>query len=216
MDNIYLHAIYAFQNKYNQNETLRVLKNILKSDAILSRRLQRYRDPYGFNGLDYISLCDYDRRNMHHERFPNYTAFKTYVTESLSIVFPKDKITVIKPQMVDFIGAEHKNLKTMEELGLSPNKRYSDLYDEVQVKDSVPLSLMSSITMPLQKMSKTFYSERIITYLVQKEIEQIKELLIKYNHEVPIYDIDTFIPLEDTRNVKTLVKKYYNKNIVTK
>lgn len=54
MENIYLHAIYAFNNHYSQQDKLRILKHILKSNAILSRRLQMYRDPYGFNGLDYI------------------------------------------------------------------------------------------------------------------------------------------------------------------
>lgn len=31
MENIYLHAIYAFNNHYSQQDTVRILKHILKS-----------------------------------------------------------------------------------------------------------------------------------------------------------------------------------------
>lgn len=98
-----------------------------------------YKDPYGFNGLDYISLCDYDKRDLHHEDMPLYNAFYSYVKESLSLMFPKEKIKAIKPQMVDFVGISDKGLDKMLQLGLSEEQRYSDLYDEVQVKDKIPL-----------------------------------------------------------------------------
>ena len=211
MNNIYLHAIYAYYNRYCHEETIKKLEYILKSDAILSRRLQMNNDPYGFNGIDYISLCDYEKRNLHHEGMPDYTAYYSYIRESLSLMFPKDKIKVIKPQMVDFIGLSKSGLERMLELGLSKEKRYSDLYDEVQVKDIVPLTSLNGITMPLDKMIKGYIPENIATTIVRKELEQIKELLIKYNHEVPMYDIDSFITLDDDQNVKTLVKEYYNK-----
>lgn len=213
MENIYLHAIYAFNNHYSQQDTVRILKHILKSNAFLSRRLQMYRDPYGFNGLDYISLCDYDKRNIHHEGLPNYTAYISYIRESLSLIIPKDKITAIKPQIVDFIGICEENIETMLELGLSENERYSDLYDEVQVKDRIPLSLVTGVTMPIRKMTKPLYPESFAIYFVQKQIEQIKELLIKYNHELPMYDMDTFTSLEESQNVKKLVKENYKRNI---
>lgn len=211
MDNIYLHAIYAFYKRYRHEDTIKKLKYILESDAILSRRLQMNNDPYGFNGIDYISLCDYEKRNLHHKGMPDYTAYYSYIRESLSLMFPKDKIEVIKPKMVDFIGLSKSGLDRMLELGLSKEQRYSDLYDEVQVKDIVPLTSLNGVTMPLDKMVKGFIPENIATSMVQRELEQIKELLIKYNHEVPMYDIDSFISLDDDQNVKTLVKEYYNK-----
>ena len=95
----------------------------------------------------------------------------------------------------------------MLELGLSENERYSDLYDEVQVKDRIPLSSVTGVTMPIRKMTKPLYPESFAIYFVQKQIEQIKELLIKYNHELPMYDIDTFTSLEESQNVKKLVKE---------
>lgn len=62
--------------------------------------------------------------------------------------------------------------------------------------------------MPISKMSKSFIPESIAMTFVRRELEQIKELLIKYGHEVPMYDIDSFICLDDDQNVKTLIKKY--------
>lgn len=211
MDNIYLHAISAFYKRYRHEDTIRKLKYILESDAILSRRLQMNNDPYGFNGIDYISLCDYEKRNLHHEGMPDYTAYYSYIRKSLSLMFPKDKIEVIKPQIVDFIGLSQLGQERMLKLGLSTKKRYSDLYDEVQVKDIVPLTSLNGVTMPLDKMINGFIPENIAATTVRRELEQIKELLIKYNHEVPMYDIDSFISLDDDQNVKTLVKEYYNK-----
>ena len=99
----------------------------------------------------------------------------------------------------------------MLELGLSKKNRYSDLYDEVQVKDEIPLSSMSAVTMPLQKMTRPLLPENFAIYIVLKQIEQVKELLIKYNYDVPMYDINTFTPLEDEQSVKTLVRTYYKK-----
>ena len=45
--------------------------------------------------------------------------------------------------------------------------------------------------------------------MVLREIEKVNILLDKYNYLVPLYDIDTFEPLDNTENVKHLVKYYY-------
>ena len=205
MDNVYLHAIYAYCQRYNSEETKRKLKYILKSGAILSLRLQMIYDTYGFNGLDYISLCDYEKRNECHPELPNYTAFNSYIRESLSLMFLADSIEVVKPQVVE--KNKNGNHPKMKELGLA-KERYSDFYDEVQVKDRIPISLISGITFPIKKMTRSSFSDKYSILIVQKKIEEIMNLLIKYHHEVPMYDIDTFIPLEDEQNVKELVRKY--------
>ena len=207
-DNMYLHAIYAFYQRYNSEVTKQKLKFILMSNAILSLRLQKGRgaEAYGFNGLDYISLCDYAKRNQCHEGIPNYTSFNSYIRESLSLIFPAEKLDVIETQIVEM--SEHEVHPKMKELGLSTERRYSDFYDEVQVKDRIPLSLMSGVTFPVKKMTRPSFPEKYIILIVQKQIEEIKNLLIKYNHEVPMYDVDTFAPLEDEYNVKQLVRKY--------
>ena len=208
MENKYLHAIYAFNKRYNSEETKRILEYILSSDALLSRRLQRIRDTYGFNGLDYISLCDYDKRNICHPGLPEYTAFNSYIRESLSLMFPKESIKTITPEVVDYIGLSDEEEEKMYQLGLSKNKRYSDFYDEVQVKNKIALSLMSGITFPIKKMTRSSFPERFAIYIVQKQIEEVIELLIKYGYEVPTYDVDTFLPLEDEQNVKELVRTH--------
>lgn len=208
MDSIYLHAIYALSSRYNSNETLQKLKYILESKAILSKNMQNKKDSYGFNGLDYISLCDYDKRQLLHPIVKDYNAYYLYIIASLSIMFPKDKLQVIIPEQVNFIGID--NQEKMEELGFSNKKRYSDLLDEVQVKDEIPLSLMSGITLPISYMIKPLFSEKLTIDMVINKIEKTRKLLNKYGYDVPFYDIKTFTPLDDKDKVKTLVKEYYN------
>ena len=208
MNNIYLHAIYALSSRYNSKETLQKLKYILESNALLSKKMQEKDDAYGFNGLDYISICDYDKRNLLHPRLKDYNSYYLYIKASLSIMFPKDKLKVIIPEQVNFIGTE--NPEKMKKLGLSNKKRYSDLLDEVQVKDKVPLSLMSGITLPVSYMRKPLFSEKLTIDMVIDEIEKTRKLLNEYGYDVPFYDIKTFTPLNDKDKVRKLVKDNYN------
>lgn len=203
---IYLHGIYAKSELYDSKPTIRVLKQILKDNALLSAKLQHKIGPsILFNGMDYISLCDYQKRFDKINTMDN--AYEAYIKYSLSLIFPKDKVDVIIPQIIDIKYTDNYYGK-MKELGLSTNERYSDMPDEVQVKDRLSLDLMSGITLPISKMKNCFLNEEKTTYMVLKEIDKINELLYKYNHMVPLYDIDSFETLEES-NVKRLVKKYY-------
>lgn len=211
-EKIYLHAIYYLFNRYNPDITYERLKNILKSDAILSRRMQCIYEANGFNGLDYISICDYEKRNIIHPDVPDYTAYNLFIRESLSIIFPKGKFEVITPKILKL--DEELDKKTYDEtsLGTSSKERYSDIYDEVQAQDKIPLNLMSGITFPLHKMNSLFVGQEITTHMVIHELKRIKKLLLKYGYDVPFYDIDTKIPLDDEERVKKLVKYYYKKS----
>ena len=208
---ICLHAIDAFHNRYNSRETLSILKHILNDDALLSARLQNKKYGHGFNGIDYISLCDYEKRKFYHEGYPEYTAFRGYIMESLSIVFPKDKLPIITPQIIDICTKRREGITLMTMLGLSEDERYSDMYDEVQVKDKISLELMSGITLPIHKMRKPFQNEQKTIDLVLKEVEKICNLLALYGYEVPIYDINTFYSLKSSDNVKRLIRQMYKK-----
>ena len=207
MDNkVYLHGIYARSDEYDSRSTLNILKHILKDNALLSSRLQRKSDNQSlFNGIDYISLCDYEKRK---EKFnSNYNSYEGYIRYSLSLAFPKNKVDAIIPQLIEIekIGNYYNK---MRELGLSTERRYTDLPDEVQVKDRISLDFMSAITLPISKMKNPFLNEDKTVYMVLKEIEKVNKLLLKYKHLVPLYDIDTLEKLDES-TTKKLVKYYY-------
>ena len=102
-------------------------------------------------------------------------------------MIPKTKLNSIKPEIVPPVS----DYPTIQYYGLSKDKRYSDLPDEVQVKDKISLDMMSGITLPLSKMKNIFFNESRTTKMVLKEIEKVNKLLDEYNHLVPIYDIDS-------------------------
>lgn len=208
--NIYMHAINSLYSRYHPKETNKILEWILKSNALLSLRKRKIKESYGFNGPDYISLCDYEKRNLCHKEDRSYTAYNGYIRRSLSLIFPKDKLTVVTPEVIDICTKNNRGISNMILLGHSTDTRYSDMYDEVQVKDKVPLSLMTGITVPLEKMYRPLYSEQKTIEYVIKELEILKQLLLAYNYDIPIYDIDTFEELDNKENIKKLVKYYYH------
>ncbi len=202
MDNkIYLHGIHSLSDSYDSRTTLKILKKVLQSNALLSAKMQNKKFYIIlFNGLDYISLCDYEKKDT-----TNNNAYENYIRYSLSLIFPKNKINVIEPELVDMVF----DYDTIRNYGLSKNKRYTDLPDEAQVKDKISLDLMTGITLPISKMKNIFLNETRTINMVLREIEKVNILLDKYNHLVPLYDIDTFESLDNTENVKHLVKHYY-------
>ena len=211
--NIYLHAIYAKSDLYDPASTLRVLKQILKSQALLSKRMQnKAKSDVYFNGIDYISLCDYNKRTEKYKR--RYNAYEGYIRYSLSLMFPQEKLSVITPEMIDLAYDDgYYDYAGMAQLGLSDDKRYSDLPDEVQVKDAISLDLMSGITLPLSKMRLSYGNADMNIKYALKEIERILILLDKHDRLVPIYDIDTFTRIDDEENVKCLLKEHKHKRI---
>lgn len=206
-ENICLHAIYAKSELCNgpiyEHNTLCTLEKILNSKALLSRRLQKNNDFTFFNGLDYISLCDYSKRQ---ERYLYQTnSYEGYIKHSLSMIFPKEKLDIIVPEMID-VFSEGNYFLNMRTLGLTSKQRYSDMADEVQVKDSISLELMTGITLPIDIMiNKNFDTAKNIT-IILRHIEKIIKMLDKYNYNVPLYDITTFLPLDNESNVKELIR----------
>ena len=206
---IYLHGIYASSEIYDNATTIRILKKILISNDLLSARLQnrKFYKPM-FNGYDYISLCDYEKRE--YSLLDRYNSYEAYIKYSLSLIFPKDKIDAIIPTLIDISKGE-SYYREMEKYGLSETTRYTDMADEVQVKDQISLDLMTGITLPISKMINEYRSDSKNIDIILREIEKINKLLDKYNHLVPLYDIDSSQSLNIETNVKILVKKYKNR-----
>ena len=94
LNNYYLHAIESNGNviPLDIQSTLNKLKKVLSTGYILSRRKMGYNSSnLGWNGLDYISLCDYEKTANNpykdNELLKNYNSFDHYIKCSLSLMF---------------------------------------------------------------------------------------------------------------------------------
>ena len=203
---ICLHAINSYYDIYYQKQNLDKLKCILQSKELLSRRLLGLPDSSGFNGMDYISLCDYQQRNVYPFNHPNYNSYDAYIRENISIMFPKDKLQIINPYIIDVIKKNKKGYARMATLGLNEFIRFTDLPDEVQVKDRIPLDLMCGITIPVKKLENIFLSADKNTWKILAYLNEIKKLLTKYDYCVPIYDIDSMTELINEKDIKNIIK----------
>lgn len=193
---VYLHAIHASSTEYSSKKTLEILEQILKSGAILSSRLSGQRCNNNFSGCDYISLCDYERKNRGKGFKKTYNAFYQYAVFDPSIMFPKGEFEIIEPtilpKMIVFYSSA---MSVMKELGMS-EERYTDLEDEVQVRDKIDINKMCGFTMPTYEFLRRFKSVEHDAKVTYQEVLKYKELLDKYGFQVPFYDINTEHPMD--------------------
>lgn len=164
------------------------IEDILKSGYIYSRRnLQNLpnfdikslgEDTSLFNGMDYISLCDLSKRNL------DYSAYNMYVKRGLSFLFNK-KIDVITPTVVNNRLGGYSFFGDAHALGMQ-TMRYSDLPDEVQVKDKISLDNLEGISLSIKQMQKFHDDEYMKNY-----IKLVRKKLDDYQKDVPIINIDT-------------------------
>ena len=137
-----------------------------------------------------------------------YNAYHSYIRYSLSLAFPKNKLSVIKPKVLDGIYIRDlKGYEEMEKLGKSKIRRCTDMPDEVQVKDKVSLDNLCATTFPLHLLkdcSNSSLDEQ--ASIIMFEIEEIDKLLSRFGYDVPIYDIDTFEELTSTSTIKMILR----------
>ena len=172
------------------------LEEILKSGFVLSRRkLNLPLKDALFNGMDYISLCDLEKEHQHN------SAYNLYVKSGVSLLFSKD-LKGINPQIIT-LDKRHADLEDMvHRLGM--NGRYSDLSDEVQVKDSISLDYLKGLLVSIESMKESHSDKYNMDYL-----RLMKELLLDYNRDVPIINLDDEKEIKIyEKNVKKLHKKY--------
>jgi hypothetical protein len=213
-DNIYMHGIGyntihgAYCTDYSPKRQRSALYEVLDSKYLLSRRLLGLSDSYGFNGMDYISLCDYEKRKEYSDKS---SAYNSYIVNSVSLCFDKDKVEekIIKPTLIDKVPLDAKGLDLMKTYGLNEGERFSDLPDEVQVKDKISLSSLCGITFPTH-LFLNYYFFRSDKKRVKKLLDEICELqsIISYlGYDVSIYDINTMEELNNDSINKLVLKR---------
>lgn len=213
LENYYLHAIACNDGKpFNDENALIKMEQILKSNNILSRRLQGDVDTSrgGWNGLDYISLCDYSRRNAKPYKnkafYKGYTAFASYISSSVSLVLNKEGLEVVKTELLPPAVFDWDSLEEMRYLGNHPTKRFSDMPDEVQVMDSISLSRIEGITIPLAYMINDRYGEVHSREMIVSFLKDLKSILKSYDKSIPFYDLSSSILLEEDSDVDLALK----------
>lgn len=207
----YLHAIDCNTGKeFNYDKSLVVLEKILSSDSILSRRNLGDVDitKGGWNGIDHISLCDYSKKDLppyeNNKFYKGYTAYEVYIARSLSLILNKKNIEVVEPILMPPAVFDWNALEEMRYLGNHSIKRFSDMPDEVQVKDKISLDNLIGLTIP-------------ISYIIDKNdndinslksyLYKVKDLLEKYNKKTSIYDLSTSIELNNEYDIDMVLKK---------
>ena len=207
-EDIYLHGICPTNAFYLETyETYEILCKILKCRALLSSKLQRTISNEGFNGVDYVSLCDYTRRYVMAKAKQNFNAYNTYVRYSVSLMFPQGEFEVIDPVIVKAPSRmTAKDYIKMKKLGLSNDKSFSDMPDEVQVKDRVPLEYMSGLTYPVHMVRENDENSIKKIARIMDDLDILNYALSEYGYDVPIYDIDTFAVLDSPKEVEYVLR----------
>lgn len=212
LDNYYLHAINA-EDSFTRETTLVKLEDILKTGHLLSRKMRGDSDleKGGYNGLNYISLCNYSMKDTapyeNIQFFKGYTSYTKYIKLSLSLILNKKSLKVINPTLLPPSVFDWDSLREMRYLGNHPKARFTDMPDEVQVKNKISLQNFERITLPISYMideTKTKNNNRDMIIIFLKDINT---LLRKYNYIKSIYDLDTLIEMKEDNNVDEVLQK---------
>lgn len=185
MNNSYAHTIRVSDFSLDD---INVLYKILNTGYLLSRNnlikegitipnKVINEDTSVFNGMDYISLCD---MMAEHEFNSSYNM---YIRNGLSLLFNHD-IKVILPTLIDGYGRNIDHLYNMHNLGMQKT-RYTDLSDEVQVKDKLSLDTLIGFCLPKKKIIQERNFEYYMAYL-----EMANEVIREYYPDLPIYNLD--------------------------
>ena len=201
MDDFYLYSINARKDIRIIDLAVERLEDILKSGYILTRE-ELGMSGHGFNGLHYISLSDYSKRN--NSIVDGYNSYNLYSTKSLSIMIDKNKVKAIEPILIKPIeSAKIAYLKfVLASWGILEGM-YSDLPDEVQVSERIKCDTFTGITIPTLEIARKFDIDKV------KEIyKRIKILLAKYQQQMSIYDISSLEEVKDN-NIEDIIKRSF-------
>ena len=203
-EKVYMHAI----NNAFFDSQIRTLFKIARDGAVLSLRRQGKTESGSFSGLDYISLCDYEKRNLSPECNRYYNAYYNYIRNGISLAFDKDKLDVIVPEYRRLKEPSIYKAAEMKKLGDS-DKRYTDFLDEVQVKDIITLDKLSYVTFPVNKYLGELVLTRKITKLklLKEKVKEINLILNYFGFDSDIYDIDTRIKMDEEGINKLIYRK---------
>lgn len=196
-NSVLFHGIGRFKYKLDPEAELKVLEDILKSGAILSReeQIREFGEEYvearvsGFDGFSnwnggtYVSICQ--KKPTAPELKTKYQVAAKTTDESISFKkFVKYGIGIIISPMVFSLYRPHNNFLQDGEYQIKnkiPKKFFMGITVNAPVIENY-VNFFKSINCPsdvLYAKTKAIYEESII--------KQIEDLLEKYNYNLPIY-----------------------------
>ena len=206
--NVYMHSVN--HGNFFSKRDIKTVSYILADKNVLSRRMQGFQDGSIFSGSDYISLCDYTKKDCLNNGQKDYNSFYSYIRHGISIAFDKDALDnaydVVTPTLIEPITL--KSLRYMRSLG-EEVERFTDLPDEVQIKDKISTDHILYFTYPCEEFfySKVFVRQESKRTKLLQEIKRFRKVLIDLDCVHPIYDIDTGILLDEEGVERILSKK---------
>ena len=205
--NVYMHTVN--NRNFVSRRDIENLQYILHVGYLYSRRKQGYKSSSTFSGLDYISLSDFTKKDQTNDGLLYYNAFYSYTRLGIAVSFPKEIIDknyeVIIPELLSGVKQEGVIEYNMASLGNGVT-RYSDLPDEVQIKDQVAMKDALYVTYPCTEFLETQFltrKENKAKKLIH-EINELKKVIQSQNYNLDVYDIDSEILLNEEGIEKVL------------
>lgn len=167
---------------------------IISSGGLKSRAKRGINLNGGFNGNDYISLCKKLPMDDYIEN-PSQSFFPCILNNYCFII--SNEVDAIKPRIIskdDYDSWE--DIKLM--LDTNPDERISDLVDEWQVKDEIPLKYIVGLGFPFKELE--YYKNQ--SEEMKEKIEKLFELAKELN-----------LDIVDTESIGFIEKYEYQKEI---
>lgn len=119
---------------------------VFKTGGIKSKRLLGRKKKFGYNGLDYVSVCKKYSKEEYDCAYGS-TGFYKYVQDCFCFII-SDEIPAIKTETLPKCYWYFMDI--VEKMKENPNVRYSDMFDEWQVKDQISISSIIGVGIPLK------------------------------------------------------------------
>ena len=181
---------------YHGVDDLLTMLKIIDCGYIKSKRQLGFSKENDFNGLDYISLCNKESNDMYIGSTLN--SFDNYIKNNFCFIISGD-IDATKCEYIDISNCTEEQVKLLS----NSDVRYSDMFDEWQVKDEIKLDKIIGIGLPFSLVHSYKYCD--------KEFEQyLHELYAWVRYlKLDIVNTDDFNFVECYEKEKNDKCKYY-------
>lgn len=191
------------------DNSLDCLESIFRNKAILSRsqmdreaQLVSKHEYIGYNGNNYISICEQYDNNGHIT-----DCYEEYIRNNISLIIV-NPTSIVKTTLVNCVHKQdYNNYQDYYNALHNSNNRYSDLTGEFQVYQIIPLKNVVAIayplTMQLNDIDKSYmnkYDKLVSIRDVIVEYRKLKLLLDKYNISKSVIDLENWQLVEQNLN----------------
>lgn len=167
--------------------------DILTTREIKASKKMNSNKMISFNGDEHVSICTYLGDEVY-AKYPN-NAFYKYIMNHFCFII-RDNIVVEKPIFIeDMCGMNSLEIFNLQKN--NPDKRFSDIIDELQVKGNIPFANVMGIGIPYNlEMINGFIKLSDFCFLTKEEflnfIKEVEKLasdlgLIIYDSSSPLF-----------------------------